>query len=91
MVVQIDPVNEINTMSNIYIVSQENTPTDVEQEAIACFKVTSGQGNLTRSQVARFLQQFDGIGYIHIGGRHVSINRGDVRVALITSNHPDWN
>jgi hypothetical protein len=77
----------------IYLIftSKENTPNDVEQEAIACFKVISDQANLTRSDAAKFFQQFDGIGYIHVGGRHVSINRDNCRVAMITSNHPDWN
>jgi hypothetical protein len=77
----------------IYLVftSKETTPNDVEQEAIACFKVVSDQSKMTRSEAAKFLQQFDGIGYIHVGGHHVSINRDNCRVAVITSNHPDWN
>lgn len=90
MVWQLDPVNEINTMSTYNIVT-ENFPTTAEREAIVSFLVISDQANLTRSQAARILRQVPGVGYIHIGGRHVSINRGDVRVALITSNHPDWN
>lgn len=75
----------------IYCIRNENTPNEVEQEAIACFEVICDRAELTRSQAAKFLQQFDGIGYIHIGGHHISINRENCRVAVITSTHPDWN
>ena len=74
-----------------YTVTEENIPTTAEREAITSFQVISDQANVTRSQAARILRQVPGIGYIHIGGRHVSINRDNCRVAVITSNHPDWN
>lgn len=77
-------------MSN-YSIQIENIPTTEETKALTALQVAGDQANLTRDQAAYILRNTANVGYVHIGGGHVALCRGWQRVALITSNHPDWN
>lgn len=74
----------------IYSIRTETTPNEIEQGAIACLKTLCDRSDFTREQVAAFLRACD-VRDVHVGGHHVSINRDNCRVAVITSTHPDWN
>lgn len=78
------------TMSKI-TVRYENTPTTEERTAIVLLKTGADLGELTRQQAAQILRNAVNSAYVHIGGGHIALCRGWDRVALVTSNHPDWN
>ena len=78
-------------MSNLTIQIESYPVTTEEQKAITALEFVADQANLTRSQAAYILRTTGKVDYVHIGGGHVALCRGWQRVALITSNHPDWN
>lgn len=77
-------------MSN-YIINIETRLTAEEDKAVTAFQVACDGASLTRDQAANILRNTANVGHVHVGGGHVAICRGWKRVALIISNHPDWN
>lgn len=74
-----------------YKIQIESIPTTEETKALTALQVAGDQAILTRDQAADILRNTANVGYVHIGGGHVALCRGWKRIALITSNHPDWN
>jgi hypothetical protein len=70
----------------------ENKLSYIEEAAIEALRNAAKSAALTRDQAADILRNFGpGIEWVFAAKGHVALCHSGCLMALVTSNHPDWN